>query len=276
MQPTRTAWPRRRITKRDIFEILAVDGDHPLSHSFDVFIMSLIAVNVVVVMLATVEALYTAYDTFFVTFEIVSVAIFTVEYAGRIWSCTIDEDYRDPVFGRVRFAGRPFLVIDLLAILPFFLGGFIVDLRFLRSLRLLRFFRLLKLARYSESMRRFGHVLHEKREDLTIALAATTILLLVSSSMMYFAERTAQPEAFSSIPAALWWGFVTLTTVGYGDVYPVTPAGRALGAIIALLGVGLVALPASILASGFIEEDEHDGGHCPNCGEFIYELEEHS
>lgn len=262
------------LTKRDAFEILSVDGDHPWSDGFDVFIMSLIAVNVVVVMLATVESLYAAHTRFFVVFEAVSVAVFTAEYVGRLWTCTLDPAHADPVVGRLRFAGRPLLVIDLLAILPFFLSGFLVDLRFLRSLRLLRFFRLLKLARYSESMRRFGYVLREKREDLTIALAATTILLLVASSLMYFAERSAQPEAFSSIPEAMWWGVVTLTTVGYGDVYPVTPIGRTIGAIIAVLGVGLVALPASILASGFIEGEEHSGGHCPHCGEFVDELEE--
>lgn len=258
--------------KRVSFEILAVDGDHPWSHAFDLFIMTLIAVNVIAVMLATVGPLYEAHQMAFYNFEVISVAIFSVEYLGRLWSCTLDQDYTNPITGRLRFASRPFLVIDLLAILPFFLSGFLIDLRFLRSLRLLRFFRLLKLARYSESMQRFGYVIREKREDLTVAVAATIILLLVSASLMYFAERGAQPEQFSSIPAALWWGVVTLTTVGYGDVYPITILGRILGAVIAILGVGLVALPASILASGFIEEEVETDGVCPHCGETVDEL----
>lgn len=274
VHPARPVRPTGISSRRDVFEILAVDGDHPLSHPFDVFIMSLIAVNVVVVMLATVGPLYRAHAPFFRAFEVVSVAVFTVEYVARVWTCTFDEDYTDPVFGRLRFARRPFLLVDLLAILPFYLSGLFIDLRFLRSLRLLRFFRLLKFARYSESMRRFGYVIREKREDLTIAVAATVILLLVSSSLMYFAERGAQPDAFSSIPAALWWGVVTLTTVGYGDVYPITPLGRLLGAVIAILGVGLVALPASILASGFVEEEERAGGVCPHCGSFVEELDD--
>lgn len=234
----------------------------------DLFIMVLIAVNVVAVVLATVDDLYRSYQSLFYGIEVVSVAIFGVEYLGRVWSATERPGYSNPVTGRLRFALQPMLVVDLLAILPFFLGTFLVDLRFLRALRLVRFFRLFKMARYSAAMRRLGLVIRRKREDLTIAISATLILVVVASSMMYFVEQEAQPEAFSSIPAALWWGVVTLTTVGYGDVYPVTPVGKVLGAVIAILGVGLVALPASILASGFVDiEDEDEGGeYCPHCG----------
>jgi voltage-gated potassium channel len=259
------------LSKERIFEILAVDGDHRLSHSFDVFIMSLIAANVLAVILSTVDPLYTRFGAWFQGFELLSVIVFTIEYLGRIWTATFDPEYSSPITGRLRFAGKPMLVIDLLAILPFYLGSLLVDLRFLRALRLLRFFRLLKLARYSESMQRFGRVVKSKREDLTVAIAGTVILLIVASSLMYFVENAAQPEAFSSIPKSLWWGVVTLTTVGYGDVYPVTLWGRALGAIIAILGVGLVALPASILASGFIEEARGDEEICPHCGKPLTE-----
>lgn len=259
--------------KQAVYEILAVDGDHPLSQPFDWFIMTLIAINVVAVTIATIDPLFNAYRTVFFYFEVVSVAIFTVEYLGRLWACVVNDEFAAPVTGRLSYARRPFLIIDLLAILPFYLGAFLIDLRFLRALRLFRFFRLFKLARYSDAMQGFAYVFREKREDLTVALSATVILLIISSSAMYFAERTAQPEAFSSIPAALWWGVVTLTTVGYGDVYPVTLAGRVLGAVIALLGVGLVALPASILASGFVQEDERTNGVCPHCGDYVDELE---
>ena len=260
--------------RRSLHDILAVDGEHPYSHAFDVAIMSLIALNVVAVMLATVEGIFQAYRQWFFAIELVSVTVFTGEYLGRLWTCTLDDEYANPIVGRLRFALHPLLVIDLLAILPFFVGAFFIDLRFLRALRLFRFFRLLKLARYSDAMQGFAFVFREKKEDLTIALSATTVLLLIASSLMYFAERHAQPEAFSSIPEALWWGVVTLTTVGYGDVYPVTPIGRLLGSVIAVLGVGLVALPASILASGFIEEEERTDGICPHCGEYVDELED--
>ncbi len=263
-----------RSSQEDVHEILTVDGDHPLSQPFDWFIMTLIAVNMITVAVVTVDPIFDAYRDFFVYFEVVSVAIFTAEYLGRLWACIATDEFASPITGRIRHGTQPLLIIDLLAIIPFYLGAFFIDLRFLRVLRLYRFFRLFKLARYSDAMRGFGNVLREKREDLTLALSATAILLVISSSAMYFAERTAQPEVFSSIPAALWWGIVTLTTVGYGDVYPVTMVGRVLGAVIALLGVGLVALPASILASGFIQEDERTNGVCPHCGDYVDELGE--
>lgn len=239
----------------------------------DWFIMLLIAVNVVAVALETVDPLYAEYESFFYWFEVVSVAIFSIEYAGRLWACTSREAYRNPILGRLNFAKRPMLLIDLLAILPFFLGPLLpADLRFLRALRLFRFFRLFKLARYSESMLAFSHVFHRKKADLVVAFSVTLILLVVSSSLMYFIETGAQPGEFESIPETLWWGVITLTTVGYGDVTPVTPLGRIIGGIVAMLGIGLFGLPASILASGFIEvrlEKDSDTAYCPNCGERI-------
>lgn len=200
-------------------------------------------------------------------------ATFTIEYLLRLWSCTVDSRFRNPVLGRIRFALRPLLIIDLVAILPFYLPIIIpFDLRFLRALRLIRILRMLKMGRYSESLRLFASVLKSKKEELVIAVFVTFILLIVSSSLMYFVENEAQPENFSSIPDAMWWGVATMTTVGYGDVYPVTPVGRFLGAIIAILGIGMFALPAGILASGFVEEiQKRRTGHirCPYCGKNI-------
>ncbi len=239
----------------------------------DWFIMLLIAVNVIAVALETVDPLYASYESFFYWFEVVSVAIFSIEYVGRLWACTARETYSHPVFGRLNFGKRPMLIIDLLAILPFFLGPLLpADLRFLRALRLVRFFRLFKLARYSESMLAFSHVYHRKKADLVVAFTVTLILLVVTSSLMYFIETAAQPDKFGSIPETLWWGVITLTTVGYGDVTPVTPLGQIFGGIVAMLGIGLFGLPASILASGFIEErmqKDSEISYCPHCGERI-------
>ncbi|MDQ3101703.1 MAG: potassium channel family protein, partial [Bacteroidota bacterium] len=125
-----------------------------------------------------------------------------------------------------------------------------------------------KLARYMNALNMIRHVFKEKREELTISLIFTLFILLMTSAMMYYVENAAQPEAFVSIPQTMWWGIATLTTVGYGDVYPITPLGKLLGGAIALIGVGLFALPAGILASGFGEELAHKKKHhtCPNCG----------
>ena len=125
------------------------------------------------------------------------------------------------------------------------------------------------MGRYSESIKLFGKVLRAKKEELLIVVFAVFILLTISSSLLYYVEHEAQPEMFSNIPAAMWWGVATLTTVGYGDIYPITPAGKFLGAIISLLGIGLFALPAGILSSGFIEEIRRRKNKirkCPHCG----------
>ncbi|RKD87662.1 potassium channel family protein [Halopiger aswanensis] len=245
-----------------------------IGHYIDWFIMSLIAANVAAVILETVDALGTAYADFFYWFELFSVVVFSIEYIARIWSAVDDSEYQGPITGRLKFASRPLLIIDLLAILPFYLtiGGVQGELRFLRALRLVRLFRLLKLARYSSAMQAFGAVIRQKKEKLVIAVFANGLLLVIASSVMYYIEHQHQPEAFSSIPAAFWWGVATLTTVGYGDVHPITPLGKFVGAIVAVLGIGLFALPASILASGFIEQaaaagDDDGPTYCPHCGE---------
>lgn len=160
--------------------------------------------------------------------------------------------------------------VDLLSILPFYLPMvFTFDLRMLRSIRLLRIFRIFKIGHYSEDLRMFTRVFHAKRGELFITGFAGAILLLVASSVMYFLENQAQPQVFDSIPHAMWWGIATLTTVGYGDVYPVTTAGRFLTGVISILGIGLFALPAGILGAGFYEEVSNRrkaSQKCPHCG----------
>lgn len=204
----------------------------------------------------------TRFASAFHAFEIVSVAVFTVEYFGRLWTAPLDPDYRDgAVGGRLRYAARPLLVIDLLAIVPFYLTalGVALDLRFLRALRLIRVFR---LTRYSKGAEAFMRVLKERQDKLVIAMSANFVVLLVASSIMYYIEHPAQPDVFSSIPATLWWGVVTLTTVGYGDVVPVTALGQLVGAVVAVLGIGMFAIPAALIATGFTAaaiEDDGDG-----------------
>lgn len=148
----------------------------------------------------------------------------------------------------------PLAMIDLFAILPFYLPMIIpLDLRFIRAVRLFRLFRLFKIGRYSKALSLLKKVLKDKKEELILIIFVVFLLLIIFSSLMYFIEKEAQPEAFSSIPEAMWWGIITLTTVGYGDVYPITPLGKILGALIAFLGIGMFALPAGILGSGLVE-----------------------
>ena len=243
-----------RISTRT-FEILEsnLPGDY-LGKSFTFSIMTLIAINVIAVILETVPALATQYSDIFRWLEIFSIIIFTTEYLLRIWSCTSNPDHRHPIVGRLRYALAPMTMIDLLAILPFYVPFIIpLDLRVLRALRLFRIFRLFKVGRYSNALKTLGTALRRKREELLISVFVVTVLLIISSTLMFYIEHEVQPDAFSSIPATMWWAVATLTTVGYGDIYPITILGKFLGSVIAFLGIGMFALPAGILASGFSE-----------------------
>lgn len=258
------------LLKKRLFEILDVaSSEDRVSRMFDLALILLISLNVLAVVLETVDAVATRFSGLLNWFESVSVAIFTIEYILRIWTSTEGTSCPQPITGRIKYALTPFALIDLIAILPFYLPFmFAFDLRFVRILRMLRFFRLFKLARYSKAMRILGTSLKSKKEELVIVLSFVLILLVFASSLMYFIETQAQPEVFPNIISALWWGVATLTTVGYGDVYPVTALGKFLGSIIALLGIGIFALPAGILASGFSEtlKIEQKPTTCPHCG----------
>lgn len=244
------------INKRRIFETLEKgEGDDRLSKRFDIFIMSMILLNVVAVILETVDHIYNSFPEVFDYFEIFSIVVFSIEYLGRLWTCTYFQKYNHPFWGRVKFVFSFAGIIDLLAILPFYLPLFFaMDGRVLRMLRLFRILRIFKMGRYSTAFNLIIRVVSQRKEELFITLTIVFVVLILASSMMYYIEHEVQPENFSSIPETMWWGVATLTTVGYGDVYPVTPIGKVLGAFIAILGVGVFALPAGIIASGFESE----------------------
>lgn len=262
--------------KARVFVLL--DGRHTedrLSFGTNIFIMALIVLNVSTYIAGTVDWVDARYGEEILLFDAFCVAVFTVEYLLRVWSCTIDDRYSDPVRGGLRFMASPYALIDLFAILPFYLPVVVGEQGAARMLRIFRLFRLLKITRYSKSTSLITDVFRRKSRELAITGLVMGIWLVFVSTIMYYVERGAQPEAFSSIPAAIYWGIITLTTVGYGDVAPVTPLGRALGATIALLGIAIFALPAGIFASGFAEElDRRRRGkqYCPHCGEEVDDL----
>lgn len=238
------------------------------SNIVDMVILALIVVNVTALILETVSSFHARWEAWFDWIELITVAVFSVEYVLRVWSVTADKDYSHSITGRLRFMVTPLAIFDLLAISSFYLYLLGVDAGFLRVFRIAR---LAKLWRYSRTLRTFGAVITNKRQELGLTLVIMFLLLIVASALLYYAERAAQPEAFSSIPAAMWWGVVTVTTVGYGDIYPMTSLGRFMGAIFAVIGIGMFALPTGILGSGFVEEfhRKRRGKKCPNCGEPI-------
>ncbi|MCC5826414.1 ion transporter [Alkalimonas sp.] len=222
----------------------------------DIALILLIGLNVIALILQSIEALDQQYHHYFLYFELFSITVFTLEYGARIWSIVDAPEYQQQSGTawqkRWRYIRSPMAIIDLLAILPFYLGFIIeLDLRYLRVFRLLRVF---KLTRYSRAMQLLMNVFREERFSLFAAFAVLFIIMLVAACAMYSLEKDLQPEHFSSIPQAMWWALVTLTTVGYGDVTPMTDLGKLFGGLITIVGIGMVALPAGILASGFSEQ----------------------
>ncbi|MGC6423191.1 MAG: ion transporter [Flavobacteriaceae bacterium] len=222
-----------------------------ISVAFDRFIYSLIIANVLAMILESHASIRALYKESFDVFELVSIVIFSFEYLYRI---TIG--FRNKgIKGAFEYIFSTFGIIDLLSILPFYLNQFVkIDGRFVRILRLFRLTRIFKLGRDSASLKLFIQALSAVRNELKFTLFLSILTILFSASAIYFLENEAQPEKFSSITESIWWATVSLATVGYGDVYPITVGGKAFAAIISLVGIGVVAIPTGIISASFVEE----------------------
>lgn len=248
------AWRRR------LYEIVEHGPNEDLqARIFDIAIISLIFLNIAAFVAETVPAIEAAHGRWLYAFEVFSIAVFTVEYALRLWTAVeVPFLKRMPAWqARLTFARRPSLIIDLLAILPFYLAALLsIDLRVLRVLRLLRF---LKLSRYSPALHTLIRVLQNERRALMGAGLLLLAAVLMASTGIYYLEGAAQPDKFGSVPDAAWWAMATLTTVGYGDVTPITPLGKLFGGVVMICGLCILALPVAIVSSGFAQEvNRHD------------------
>jgi voltage-gated potassium channel len=242
-----------------------------LPQPIETFLLFLIMANVAAVILSTEPELYADYRTFFDRFELVSVAIFIIEYIARLAFAPRDPRFAHPIRGRMRYALQPIAIVDLLAILPFFIPIVAFDLRIIRIIRMARIFRILKLSRYTDSIALIWRVLKARKEELGMIFLAGLIVLTISSAIIYFLEHPHQPDIFTSIPATMWWGVSILTTVGNIGIQPVTAVGRFFTSVIAIMAVVLVALPTGVLASGFSNElnARRLPLICPHCGKEI-------
>ena len=246
----------------------------------EIFLVCVILVNTLSLILWTVPSLNASYSLWFHLVEYCTVSVFVVEYGLRLWASPEANPEGKPWPQRLRFVISPTGLIDVAAILPSLVAiamllifGDSFSLSFLLAIRLLT--RSAKLARYFPGGRRLGLALRLKAGQLLTAMVGLLVVLVIAAALMYFAESAAQPEIFNSIPSAMWWSVVTLTTVGYGDTVPVTSIGRMLAAVIAVLGIGLFALPAGILSAAMMEANADDEGTgeadrpasvCPHCG----------
>ncbi len=244
-----------------------------LERIFEFLLVIIIVLNILAIVIDSIDEYDLRYREFFRGFEIFSVIFFTVEYLCRLYSIVESPKYRHPVKGRLKFAGSPMAVIDLLAFIPFYLTFLPFDLRFLRIFRLMGLFRMFKVARYLHALTIFRRVAYDRREQLILSIILIMFMLVIISTIMFYVEHEAQPAIFSSIPATMWWGIATLTTVGYGDMVPITVLGKVLGGMFAVVGFGLLALPAGILSSGFFEimYSNRNTKTCPHCGKHIHD-----
>lgn len=241
--------------RQKVYDILehGFDGSST-NRLFSGFIVLLIILNVSAIILESYKPIGEMYHKEFHLFNIFSVIVFTLEYFARIW-VSIESPHSDrskPIKSRIKYSLSPVSLIDLLAIAPFYLSFiFAIDLRYLRMLRMIR---LLKLTHYFKGLHLFMDVLKKELPSIGAAIIIMSVLVILSASVMYGVEHEAQPDVFDSIPSAIWWSVVTMTTVGYGDVTPVTFLGKFISIFIMLLGVGIVALPAAMLAAKFGDE----------------------
>lgn len=267
--------------KEKIFRILE-KGAHGkrLNLVFDYFIMSLIILSVISIILESIAEINMEYGFYLKAFNLFSIVIFTMEYLLRLYVSDLMYPSKNRFKSVMKFVFSPYGLIDLLAILPFYLPlMFKIDLRFLRVLRLMRFLRILKINRYDHSFKLIWDVIKEKKSELGVTGFVTFLTLLIASFLMYYVEGEEQPEQFPNVLESFWWAISTLTTVGYGDVYPVTALGKVISGIVALMGIGLVALPAGIISAGFINKVQdkkktvnYNGYNCPHCGQDIPHL----
>jgi len=226
--------------------------EEPSLHKYGMLIQGIIFTNIlisIIVMFLETEKNLSSYYALFALINKINVALFTIEYTLRIYAITHRKNTN-----RLKYALTPYMIIDLIAIVPFYVSLFNIDLGFLRALRIIRIFKLFRLSKFAQFDTLIAQILKEKKEEFLFIFMALIILVLTLTPLVYFAEKDAQPEMFSSMSATMWWAIITFTTVGYGDMYPITLMGRILTAFVSFLGIALYAIPGSIFTSALLDK----------------------
>jgi len=269
--------------QKKVYEILeSPNGESPAGLFISRALLFLILANVIAAVLETDAVIFHTYGRVLDLIAIFSVFIFVAEYILRVWCCTQNPAFSAPVTGRLRYMATPTALIDLFVVLPFFILPFVASPWLHSFIRFFRIFWILKIGHYTRTLGTFFRVFKAKKEEIFIAFFVMLVLLVIGSALIFLAEHDAQPAKFSSVLASMWWGIETMATIGYGDMVPVTPMGKVIASFVALVGIGLFALPAGLLASGFIDEynkkncdkEKTCPNVCPHCGKEIDELPE--
>lgn len=244
-----------RTVRQKVFAMLhptATSG--PLHRYIDNFVVFAVLLSVVSIVLETVPLIHGLWHAQFHVLEQITVVLFSLEYLGRVYSCCENPNYTHPIRGRLKYMRSIGALIDLVAILPFYLGLFLFNTFDLRFMRVFRLSRLLKLTRYTGTLNTLFKAVHRERRVLFASAFMMVLLVVLTASLGYELEHTAQPDKFESIPDSMYWAVITLASVGYGDISPITPWGRAMTAVISLLGIGIFAIPAGLMASAFTDQ----------------------
>ena len=234
--------------KKDLYTIFENPVEHKLGIPIQVFIFSNIIISIIVMFLQTEKELI-SYTPIFDIINTITVSIFSIEYILRIYSITHKKEN-----SKLKYALTPFMLIDLIVLLPYYLSLLNLDLGFLRALRIIRIFKLFRLMKFAQFDNLISSIVKEKKEEFIFIAVTLFILVLTVTPLVYYFEKDAQPEVFTSMGTTMWWAIITFTTVGYGDMYPITIMGRILTTIVSFLGIAFYAIPGSIFTSALLEK----------------------
>jgi voltage-gated potassium channel len=257
--------------KQEVFKVI---DDHrsnrPLNRIFHGLLFALIIASSIILVIESVKDIYRPYKSLFIVLEIFTMAFFSIEYILRLYTCTEVDGFKHPITGRIKYIFTPLMMIDMFSIIPFYLLLFSSDYSGFYIFSIFRVLRLFKAIRYVNAFSIIGKVFWIKREQLLVSFIFILFVFVFASSIIYIAEKNAQPEKFRNIPTAMWFTIATITTVGYGDIYPITVTGKITAGFISILGLILFAIPTSILTSGFLKINEYKKFRkCPHCGNKI-------
>ena len=244
--------------KRYIFNIIRDDDRNDLkSNIFDFIIIFLVIINVIVIFLDTFKNIRIYIEPYYKIIDTVSIIVFSIEYILRIWTASLMYSKLSPVKSRIKYIFSAEAIIDLIALFSFYLPLFSYqNINIIRIFRLFRILSILKINRYTHALSDLKKVLKKKSMQLISSIFVVGVLIIFSALLMYYIENDAQPSSFNNAYSSLWWAIATLTTVGYGDIYPVTVLGKLLGILISLMGIALIAIPTGIISAGFMEKNE--------------------
>ena len=268
---------KREKLKNRVFKIIeSPDNNNIANKVFEIIIVSLIVVSMVLIIADTFQISDGLREIFHII-EIFTLIVFTLEYIVRLWTADLIFPEKKPSMSRLKYAVSFMALVDLFSIFPFYIPFIIpLDLRVLRTLRIVRLLRLFKVNRYTSTFTTIGNVFKKKFTQLLSAVFIIFLLMIITSVLMHNVEHEAQPEIFTNAFSSFWWAISTLTTIGYGDIVPLTVEGQVLTGIFAFLGIGLVAIPTAIISAGFVEQskiekeeeeaEQNEKCFCPYCG----------